>query len=71
LEATTKKEFKILTDIDVFKISSDSEWAAPNFIQPKKTYDVRILIDFRISNAQIKRKPFPLPKISDMLRKVS
>jgi hypothetical protein len=32
---------------------------------------VRILTDFRRLNAQIKRKPFPLPKISDLLRKLS
>jgi hypothetical protein len=32
---------------------------------------VRILTDFRRRNAQIKRKPFPLPKISDLLRKSS
>jgi hypothetical protein len=37
----------------------------------QKTGDVRILTDFRRLNAQIKRKPFPLPKISDLLRKVS
>jgi hypothetical protein len=55
---------KRLTDIDVFNISSDSEWSAPPFIQAKKTGDVRILTDFRRLNAQIKRKPFPLPKIS-------
>jgi hypothetical protein len=33
LEATTKTEMKRLTDIDVFNRSSDSEWAAPTFIQ--------------------------------------
>jgi hypothetical protein len=71
LEATTKTEMKRLTDIDVFNISSDSEWAAPTFMQAKKTGDVRILTDFRRLNAQIKRKPFPLPKISDLLRKLS
>jgi hypothetical protein len=71
LEATTKTEMKLLTDIDVFNRSSDSEWAAPTFIQVKKTGDVRILTDFRRLNAQIKRKPFPLPKISDLLRKLS
>jgi hypothetical protein len=60
---------KRLTDKDVFNRSSDSEWAAPTFIQAKKTGDVRILTDFRRLNAQIKRKPFPLPKISDLLRK--
>jgi hypothetical protein len=32
---------------------------------------VRILTDFRRINAQVKRKPFPLPKISDLLRKLS
>jgi hypothetical protein len=62
---------KRLTDIDVFNRNSDSEWAAPTFIQAKKTGDVRILTDFRRLNAQIKRKPFPLPKISDLLRKLS
>jgi hypothetical protein len=71
LEATTKTKMKSLTDIDVFNRSSDSEWAAPTFIQAKKTGDVRILTDFRRLNAQIKRKPFPLPNISDMLRKLS
>jgi hypothetical protein len=71
LEATTKTEMKRLTDIDVFNRSSDSESAAPTFIQAKKTGDVRILTDFRRLNAQIRRKPFPLPKISDLLRKLS
>jgi hypothetical protein len=37
LEATTKTVMKRLTYIDVFNRSSDSEWAAPTFIQAKKT----------------------------------
>jgi hypothetical protein len=61
---------KRLTYIDLCNRSSDSEWAAPTFIQAKKTGNVRILTDFRRLNAQIKRKPFPLPKISDILRKL-
>jgi hypothetical protein len=71
LDATTKTEMKRLTDIDVFNRSSDSEWAAPTFIQAKKTGDVRILTDFKRLNAPIRRKPFLLPKISDLLRKLS
>jgi hypothetical protein len=72
LEATTKTEMKSLTDIDIFNRSSDSKWAVPTSIQAKKTGDVvRILTDFRRLNAQIKRKPFPLPKISDMFSKLS
>jgi hypothetical protein len=69
LEVTTKTEIKILKDIDVFNRSSDSEWAAPTFVQAKKTGDVRILTDFRRLNAQIQSKPFPLLKIRDLLRK--
>jgi hypothetical protein len=68
LEVTITTEVKRLTDIAVFNRSSDSEWAAPTFIQSKNTGDVLILTDFRRLNAQIKRKPFPLPKISDLLR---
>jgi hypothetical protein len=62
---------KRLKDIDVFNRSSDSEWAATTSIRAKKTGDVRILTDFRRLNAQIRRKTFPLPKISDLLRKLS
>ena len=60
-----------LTEIGVFKRSYDSEWAAPTFVQPKKTGNVRILTDFRRLNAVLKRKPFPLPKISDLLQKLT
>ena len=57
LERTTKVEIERLTKIGVFEKCYDSEWAAPTFVQPKKTGDVRILTDFRRLNLQIKRKP--------------
>jgi hypothetical protein len=41
-----------------------------HFYLSLKTGDVRILTDFRRLDAHIKRKPFPLPKISDLLRKL-
>jgi hypothetical protein len=66
LEVTTKKEVKRITDIDVFSRSSDSEWAAPTFMQSKNTGDVCILAHFRILNAQKKRNLFQLPNISDL-----
>jgi hypothetical protein len=71
LEATTKTEMKRLTYIDVFNRNSDSEWAAPTFIQAKKTGEVPILTDFRRLNAKINRKPSPLQNIRDLLRKLS
>jgi hypothetical protein len=67
-EQTTKKEIDRLTKVGVLQRNSNSEWAAPTFIQPKKTGDVRVLTDFRRLNAVLKRKPFPLPKITDILQ---
>jgi hypothetical protein len=65
-----KKELNRLCDIGVLKKSHDSEWAAPTFTQLKKTGELRVLTDFRRLNAALKRKPFPLPKISDLLLKL-
>ena len=48
-----------------------SEWAAPAFIIAKKDGRVRFISDFRKLNKQIKRTPYPLPHIKDMLLKVS
>ena len=55
----------------MFEANHDSEWAAPTFVQPKKTGDIHILTDFRKRNMQLKRKPHPLPKIQDLLQKLS
>jgi hypothetical protein len=70
LYSTTKTEIKWLIKIRVLKMDHESEWAARTFVQPKKTGDVQILTDFRKLNETICRKPFPLPKISDLLQKL-
>jgi hypothetical protein len=69
-EGTTKREIQRLCDLGILKRDHDSEWAAATFIQPKKTGDVRVLTDFRRLNQSLKRRPFPLPKISDLLQKL-
>ena len=56
--------------IDDLKCKNDSKWAAPTFIIPKKNGTVRFICDSRESNKRIKRKPFPIPKIQDMLLKL-
>jgi Reverse transcriptase (RNA-dependent DNA polymerase) len=43
------------------------EWAAPLFIIPKNDGPVRFINDFRELNKRIKRKPYPIPNIQDML----
>ena len=69
-EVKTKKEIDRMVAIGVLKKDFNSPWAAATFIQPKKTGDIRVLTDFRRLNAVLKRKPFPLPQIGDLLLKL-
>jgi RNase H-like domain found in reverse transcriptase/Reverse transcriptase (RNA-dependent DNA polymerase)/Integrase zinc binding domain len=69
-ESTFKKEVDRLCKIGVLKKVNRSEWAAPTFLVPKKDQSVRFINDFRELNKRIKRKPFPIPKIQDMLLKL-
>ena len=53
---------------DVFLVKiGRSEWGFPSFVIPKKDMRVRWVSDFRKLNEMIVRKPFPMPKISDIL----
>ena len=47
--------------------SCDNEWTAPTFGVPKKNDGVRIATDFCKLNKAIKRNPFPIPTIKDMI----
>jgi hypothetical protein len=60
-------EVERLVEIGVLKKVNQSKWAAPSFIIPKKDDTVRFINDFRELNKRIKRKPFPIPNIQDML----
>ena len=57
-------------NIGVLKRVNHSEWAAPCFIIPKKDHSVRFLSDFRELNKRIKRYPYPIPNIQDLLLKL-
>ena len=65
---TVKTEIKRLIKIGVIMPDVDSPWAAPCFIIPKKDGTVRFLTDFRRLNAQLERRPYPIPKISTLLQ---
>ena len=63
-EAMLRKEVERLVKLGVIEEANDSEWGLPSFSQPKpKTNRVRFLSDFRKLNSQLKRKPYPMPKI--------
>jgi hypothetical protein len=66
---TLKVEVEQLVEAGVLKQVNRSEWAAPTFIL-KKDRSVRFISNFRELNKRIRRKPFPIPKIQDMLLKL-
>ena len=70
-EAAMRREVERLVSIGVLEECNDSAWGAPTFIIPKKDGRIRFISDFRKLNQFLKRKPFPIPKIQDMLLKLN
>jgi len=68
--ATLKVEVEHLVEAGVLRKVNRSEWGAPEFITAKKDGSVRFISDFRELNKRIHRKPFPIPRIQDMLLKL-
>ena len=64
---TVKLEVERLVQLGILEKINDSEWAAGAFIIPKKDGTVRFLTDFRELNKRIKRKPYPIPKIQELM----
>jgi Reverse transcriptase (RNA-dependent DNA polymerase) len=64
---TLKAKVQRLCDLGVLKRVNRFEWAAPTFIIPKKDGSVRFISDFRELNKRIKCRPYPIPKIQNLL----
>ena len=70
---TLKKEVDRLVKADVIELVDGMHagpWCAPSFIVPKKDGRVRFITDYRKLNKWIKRKPWPMPHINDMLNDI-
>ena len=62
-----------LVDIGVLEVVDGSKagpWCAPSFIIPKKDNTARFITDYRELNKRIRRKPWPMPHITDLLQDV-
>ena len=69
-EQKLKDEVNRLIEFGVLRKVNRSEWACPMFTILKPDSSLRSLADLRELNKRIKRKPFPLPKINDLLQKL-
>ena len=69
-ERALRNEVDRLVEIGVLKKVNRSQWGAPCCAIPKKDKTIRFISDFRELNKRVKRTPFPLPKIQDMLLKM-
>jgi hypothetical protein len=65
---TLKHEIERLIKLEVLRRCSNSEWAVPTFIIPKKNGTVKFISDFRKLNEILKRMPYPIPKNAQMLQ---
>jgi hypothetical protein len=68
---TFKKELNHLVRIGALAAQQESEWASPSFIIPKKDGRVRWIRNLCQLNKVIRCKQYPLPIITDILRKRS
>ncbi len=69
-ERKLREEVDRLVKDKVLRKINRSEWACPMFTIPKPDNTLRSLADLRELNKRIKRKPYPLPKITDLLQKL-
>ena len=70
---TLKKEAQRLVDIGVLKVVGGTKagpWCAPSFIVPKKDGRVHFITDYRELNKSIRRKPWPMPHITDLIQDI-
>ena len=69
-EKKLRDEVKRLEQYGVLRKINRSEWACPMFTISKPDGSLRSLADLREVNKRIKGKPYPLPKITDMLQRL-
>ena len=66
--AVFKAELQRVLQIGVIEKATQSEWIVGTFIVPKKDGRVRWITDFRGLNKSLRRKVYPLQKISEIFQ---
>ena len=69
-EKKLREEIDRLVGYGVLRKINRSEWASPMFTVTKPDSTLRSIADLRELNKRIRRKPFPIPKIQELLHKL-
>ena len=64
-----KQELDRLEGQDAIERCGRFDWISGTFVIPKKDGKVRVIIDLRALNKAIRRRVYPIPLISDLLRR--
>ena len=62
----------MLEQLDIIeKVDGPTDWVSPVVIAPKKNGDIRICVDMRKANEEIKRERHITPTIDDIISKLN
>jgi hypothetical protein len=62
-----KAKIERLVSYGVLQKVNRSEWVSPMFTVAKKEQTLRYIADLREVNKRIRRKPYPIPRIKELL----
>ena len=67
-----KQELKRMEDAGVIKKATElTDWCSPMVVVPKQNGDVRVCVDLRRLNREVRRERYVLPTLEDMVTKLS
>ncbi|KAJ0408806.1 hypothetical protein P43SY_000702 [Pythium insidiosum] len=71
METKAKEEIQRLIQLDVLEQIYDSEMASPAFFLKKPNGTLRLLIDYRALNKHLRRSPYFVPRIREILLRLA
>ena len=67
-----KQELKRMEEAGVIeKVTEPTDWCSPMVVVPKQNGDVRICVDLRRLNSEVRRERYVLPTLEDMVTKLN
>ena len=66
-----KQELKRMEEAGVIEVTEPTDWCSPIVVVPKEGGDVRICVDLRRLNKEVRRERYVLPTLEDMVAKLA